>query len=210
MQDNQDCFRVPIGERCVLEKGDSGAEIFLEEGKSFSITVPESYILKKLLKEQGSVVDKKGLICEAWGNPDIIGPNSLPVAITNLRKILDLVDIKIINVPRIGYRIELPDIRAKAEQKESEAGKDKSSQLQEHKEWIPLSTSQICLILLFGCISLYGFLYIGFSWVRVNCTVVDMAEVCFVDGDDFDPNVVEGKAGRFYYSSKGGLLEVRP
>lgn len=200
-------FRIPIGQRCVLERGKSGAEVFLDESKSFSITIPESFILKKLLEEPGRVIEKNTLICEAWGSPEIIGQNSLPVAITNLRKILDLADIEIVNIPRVGYRLDILESKANLEVSDTtdtaynERGNpnDNSVTLSPVKFWGAL----------FLCgFSLYAFLYIGFSWVSVDCHKFGSAEVCFIEGDTFDPKEVEGESGYYYYSSKSGLTKV--
>lgn len=198
-------FRIPIGKRCVLERKASGAEVFLDESKSFSITLPESLILKKLLEESGGVVEKNALICEAWGNPEVIGQNSLPVAITNLRKILDLADIKIINVPRIGYRIELQESDAESltlpNTKEDGNGEQSEGE-------VTLSRVAFWSVLLLCGFSLYAFFYIGFSWVSIDCDKFGSAEVCFIKGDTFEPKEVEGKSGHYYYSSQSGLTEV--
>ncbi|CAK1930949.1 OmpR/PhoB-type domain-containing protein [Vibrio crassostreae] len=101
-------IKLPIG-NCVLQRDESGAQLILSNQKSFSITLPESCILETLIQKEQSVSTKEELIIAAWGNPDIIGPNSLPVAITNLRKVLELDSIKIVNVPRKGYKMHIPE-----------------------------------------------------------------------------------------------------
>ncbi|HHX8330437.1 hypothetical protein AOR11_21975 [Vibrio alginolyticus] len=105
-----DNVKLPIG-NCVLQRDESGAQLILSNQKSFSITLPESCILETLIQKQKeeSISTKEELIIAAWGNPNIIGPNSLPVAITNLRKVLELDSIKIVNVPRKGYKIHIPE-----------------------------------------------------------------------------------------------------
>lgn len=215
MQNNRNFFfRMPIGKRCVLEKGDSGAEVYLDDSKSFSITIPESFILKKLVEELGGVVEKKVLICEAWGNPEIIGPNSLPVAITNLRKILDLADIKIINVPRVGYRLYLPELEmnhtnfAQLDDDEpeitiAEENNDAVSAIKES-----FSPLKFWMAVLSSAFSVYALFYIAFSWVNVDCERFGSAQVCLIEGDSFELNVLEGKKGHYYYSSQSGLMEI--
>ncbi|MFA0289314.1 MULTISPECIES: transcriptional regulator, partial [unclassified Vibrio] len=99
---------LPIG-NCILHRDESGAQLMLSNQKSFSITLPESCILETLIKKEQLISTKEELIIAAWGSPDIIGPNSLPVAITNLRKVLDLDSIKIVNIPRKGYKIHIPE-----------------------------------------------------------------------------------------------------
>ncbi|MDH5929939.1 winged helix-turn-helix domain-containing protein [Vibrio splendidus] len=103
-----DNVKLPIG-NCVLQRDESGAQLLLSNQKSFSITLPESCILETLIQKEEFISTKEELIIAAWGNPDIIGPNSLPVAITNLRKVLELDSIKIVNVPRKGYKIHIPE-----------------------------------------------------------------------------------------------------
>lgn len=101
-------LKLPIG-NCILQRDESGAQLILSNQKSLSITLPESCILETLIKKEQLISTKEELIIAAWGNPDIIGPNSLPVAITNLRKVLDLDSIKIVNIPRKGYKIHIPE-----------------------------------------------------------------------------------------------------
>ncbi|MEZ9292249.1 transcriptional regulator [Vibrio lentus] len=103
-----DNVKLPIG-NCILQRDESGAQLILSNQKSFSITLPESCILESLIQKGEFISTKEELIIAAWGNPDIIGPNSLPVAITNLRKVLELDNIKIVNVPRKGYKIHIPE-----------------------------------------------------------------------------------------------------
>lgn len=71
----------------------------------YPISVPESKILQLLIKNTNKSIDKNSLIVSAWDHPDFIGPNSLAVAISNIRKILKYDDIIIINTPRIGYKL---------------------------------------------------------------------------------------------------------
>jgi hypothetical protein len=51
-------------------------------------------------------------------------------------------------------------------------------------------------------------MYMAFSWVSIDCQKIGRAEVCVIDGDSFDPRVLEGRQGRFYYSSQSGLVAV--
>lgn len=78
---------------------------------AYPISVPESKILKLLIENNNKSIDKNTLIITAWENPDFIGPNSLAVAISNMRKILKNDDIKIINTPKIGYKIIYHEIK---------------------------------------------------------------------------------------------------
>lgn len=78
---------------------------------TYPISVPESKILQLLIENNNKSVDKNTLIIAAWEHPDFIGPNSLAVAVSNLRKILNNDDIKITNTPRIGYKISYDKIK---------------------------------------------------------------------------------------------------
>ncbi len=71
----------------------------------YPISVPESKILQLLIENTNKSIDKNSLIVAGWDHPDFIGPNSLAVAISNIRKILKHDDIVIINAPRIGYKL---------------------------------------------------------------------------------------------------------
>lgn len=74
-------------------------------GQKHSISMPESEILKVLIKNKNIAVKKETLIIAAWKNPDYIGVNSLPVAISNIRKIIKNDNIKIVSIPKIGYKL---------------------------------------------------------------------------------------------------------
>ncbi|MDC5840315.1 winged helix-turn-helix domain-containing protein [Vibrio europaeus] len=208
-----ECFDLRIG-NCLLKRNESGAQIQLDDEKSFSITIPESSVLKRLVEEDGQVVSRNDLIVDAWGRPDIIGPNSLPVAITNLRKILDLNNIKITNVPRKGYRIDLSEIQC-AQPQESSPQKttlpppdnNDTSFPPIYETWWERAKLAIAIGALLFC--LYAAFYIVFSWVRVDCQKSGKATLCSIQGDSVDPSIVNGKEGRFFYSSQSGLMEVK-
>ncbi|WP_408741550.1 winged helix-turn-helix domain-containing protein [Vibrio mediterranei] len=78
-------------------------------GNCFTISTAESHILQKLSEDSG-VVSKEDLIAVGWSNPEAIGENSLPVAVSNLRKVLRNEGVDIINLPRQGYKIEYPSL----------------------------------------------------------------------------------------------------
>lgn len=196
---------LPIGS-CRLERSESGAKVILENGKALSITLPESCILQKLLESRGEVISKHDLIVSAWGAPEVIGVNSLPVAITNLRKILEISNIKIINIPRKGYKIDIP-----------EAERQTSSTQPQNDEEIPTSQAgcldkmkvfaALCSLLFFS----YAILYVAFSWVTVDCQFIDQATVCSIRGDQptgKQVELIEGKQGSYYYSPQWGFMEV--
>lgn len=206
-------LEVPIG-NCTLLRTESGAELMLGNGKSFSITLPESSILHKLMQHQGEVVVKDDLILEAWGSAEIIGPNSLPVAITNLRKVLEIDNIKILNVPKKGYRISIP----KPETMEKEKSNHELNRLVHTKDRTKPTSSVFtrevskhesipayCVIL----ICLYIIFYWWLSWVRIECKPLNESQICYIEGDV--PNLQSldiTKPGSYYYSSNSGLINL--
>lgn len=198
---NIDSFRIPIG-NCILYRRDTGAEIVLDTNKSFSITLPESSVLRKLIAEKDSVVSKDDLIVEAWGRLDITGPNSLPVAITNLRKVLEMDNIKIVNIPRKGYRLDLSEHEPTLEPNEKAS---KNINL-----GISGSISKVKLYLCFisTLVTVYSIFYIAFSWVNLDCYTDSQTTVCTIEGEDFNPQIMNNKSGRYFYSSQSGLMEV--
>ncbi|MGR5446907.1 winged helix-turn-helix domain-containing protein [Vibrio jasicida] len=206
-------LEVPIG-NCTLLRTETGAELLLGNSKSFSITIPESSILHKLVKHQGEVVEKDDLILEAWGSAEIIGPNSLPVAITNLRKVLEFDNIKILNVPKKGYRINIPERDKKEEGKNS-----LNSTLTEHVKNKKTSTNSIIssrtpvqesiAALFFISILFYFLFYCWLSWVSIECKSLENNQICHIKGDKIDVDLINiTTPGTYYYSSNSGLVRI--
>lgn len=206
-----DSIEVPIGD-CMLKRTDSGAELILGNGKSFSITIPESCILDRLCKSAGDVVVKDELILEAWGSAEIIGPNSLPVAITNLRKVLEIDNIKILNVPRKGYRIQIPERKKEIEFRQMESADIDLPSYQvgalvtKSMETNTSNKHQFYLsaFLFLACVYVLFFLLI--SWVNIECERLENGEVCYVEGDKPNLFLMNNKSGEFYYSSQSGMI----
>lgn len=208
-----DNLTLPIG-CCSLERTESGAQVILENGKAFSITFPESLILQKLVENEGEVITKQELIVAAWGRPEIIGANSLPVAITNLRKILELSNIKITNLPRKGYKIDIPVCVEKELSDSLEAEHLSIPQLLNQtaeqgvlKQAIETLKFYASFVLL--AFSSYAVVYIAFSWVKIDCYELGEVSVCSIKGESPSKSLLEGKKGQFYYSKQSGLVEVR-
>lgn len=200
-----DNLTLPIGS-CRLERSESGAQVILENGKAFSITLPESCILQKLFESSGEVISKHDLIVAAWGAPEIIGANSLPVAITNLRKILEISNIKITNVPRKGYKIDIPEAERQTSSiqplNDEELPTPQAGGLDKMKAF-----GALCSLLFFA----YVTLYVAFSWVTVDCQPIGQATVCSIRGEQptaKQVELIEGKQGSYYYSSQWGFMEV--
>ncbi|MBN3491880.1 winged helix-turn-helix domain-containing protein [Vibrio neptunius] len=202
-----DSFRIPFG-NCILCRSDTGAEIILDANKSFSITLPESSVLKKLITEKGNVVSKDDLIVEAWGRPDVIGPNSLPVAITNLRKVLEMDNMKIVNVPRKGYRLDLSEHEPTLESVEKESKNINLGILESNLISGSISKVKLYLCFISTMVTLYSVFYIVFSWVNLDCYTDSKTTVCTIEGEEFNPQIMNNKSGHYFYSSHSGLMEV--
>jgi len=207
-----DNLTLPIGS-CRLERSESGAQVILENEKAFSITLPESCILQKLSENKGQVITKHDLIVAAWGRPEIIGSNSLPVAITNLRKILEIANIKITNVPRKGYKIDIP-VAEERVVLEAVSLSSKQEQIENQPEKkFPLVQGGVEKAKLYGALitlffSTYAVMYASFSWVKVDCQIFGEATVCSLKGERPNSTQVDGKQGFFYFSKSTGLMEV--
>ncbi|ASI91793.1 helix-turn-helix domain-containing protein [Vibrio mediterranei] len=184
-------LQMPIG-NCLLKRSDSGAELILGNQKSFSITLPESCILESLIKNDRKISTKEELIIAAWGNPEVIGPNSLPVAITNLRKVLELDNIKIINVPKKGYKLHIPDIELSPEPKKPletlnfstlQHSKEKNSRSQPHfYQWLYTFVSSTGLALV---ILSYFYFWHTFDFVKVNINN-QSSQICLTDKNELE------------------------
>ncbi|MFC5077881.1 hypothetical protein VTH8203_03940 [Vibrio thalassae] len=194
---------------CVLERSDSGAQIIMKNGKTFSITLPESCLLERMATEQGKVISKHDLIVSAWGRPETIGSNSLPVAITNLRKILEFSNTKIVNVPRKGYKIEIPEDAVKEHDSPiltDSINIEKTDKIENIKPTFSYTLkiyASFISLLLIG----YSLLYITFSWVHVDCIEIGKASVCSLRNENPDLTNIKASNGNFYYSHKSGLIE---
>ncbi|MEZ8996374.1 transcriptional regulator [Vibrio sp. 10N.222.54.A1] len=161
---------------CLLQRNESGAELILSNKKSFSITAPESCILETLIKNDKLISTKEELVISAWGSPDIIGSNSLPVAITNLRKVLKLDNIKIINIQRKGYKLNIP---------ESEASLDlpKQLKLNHYPKYAFLSIySTILITIIIG-----GYFSFWHEFEIVNVNVNNQSsQICLTKKDELE------------------------
>ncbi|AQW60352.1 winged helix-turn-helix domain-containing protein [Vibrio owensii] len=208
-----DSIEVPIG-NCTLKRTESGAELILGNGKSFSITIPESCILDRLCKSPGDVVVKDELILEAWGSAEIIGPNSLPVAITNLRKVLEIDNIKILNVPKKGYRIQIPKQNTDVKNKDKDSLIDEPSNVQ--VDALVTHTVESCrcekrkfflsIFMIFVCVYILFFWWL--SWVNLECKELKTGQICHIEGDNPPSLLTKNKTGNYFYSTRSGLIEL--
>lgn len=202
---------------CTLVELSGKYSIIIQGGKSLPITAPEGEIVKKLYENSNEVVSKEELIIAGWGNPDTIGSNSLPVAITNLRKILELEGIKIVNIPRKGYLIKIPGKNIGG----AEAARDSASSSVSPEVNPPSFTTsrqekiRNHVALLTIMLSLLCVFYIAFSWVTPTCEDIGENQVCYLLPDNqklaFEQEMQllgSQKKGIFYVAGNGDKKTV--
>ena len=134
----------------------------------YPISIPESKILQLLIKNTNKAIDKNSLIVAAWGHPDFIGPNSLAVAISNIRKILKHDDIVIINTPRVGYKLSYKEKEKEKEKEVYQANINKKNIIIDKdgnilKSILSSSQTQLIIFLLLT----YFILTVIHSWVII-------------------------------------------
>ena len=153
--------------------------ISFANGQRMSINCSEAMVLKELILHHGEVVPRKLLVRCGWGREEAIGCNSLAVAVSNLRKIVALDGVSIINVPRLGYRLEI----AKCEKELVVSTVEKHRLDKQPTRLAPLRSGVaiVCgLLLLFWLISIVFYLYR--SWVFVDCVDLENNIACDVGG----------------------------
>lgn len=193
---------------CLLVKDESTSEIRLANGKAMSLTHPESAILKCLHQNQGQVVTKHDLIVAGWGRPDIIGPNSLPVAMANIRKVLSLAELEIVNVPKVGYKLELPPESPVTKEAPNLYVRSNPAKLHNVKS-VAMSLCSITVITSTCLLALFAY----YSWVRIDCKVVDSVSYCFNERDSFEtlaPMTLgePDKGNLYYFNDSGSWVQV--
>ena len=206
-----EAHEVQVGS-CLLKVQQHACELIVESGKRYNITTKESDVLKTLVTNLGKVVSKDALIRAAWGNPEIIGSNSLPVAISNLRKVLEPEKIKIVNVPRQGYQLEVECMAS--EEPHSEQVEEATEQVVASKpernisKRIETNTNKISVFCAWLSLLYVVFVasYFSFSWVQVDCEVVGQSKVCAIRGD-VDSEVKAEQGSSIFVSSNGKRYE---
>ncbi|HAS6207356.1 TPA: hypothetical protein I7182_15290 [Vibrio vulnificus] len=154
-------------------------------GQKFSVSQPESRILQCLLEQQ-RIVPKDELLQAGWGRTEHLGEGSLPVAISNLRKVLKTANIDIINKPRVGYKIKQVNTPSPA----IEIG-DRINNTPEHtvKKTIIIDRLIANVIIIF-LVTLWFLLLIDTlnSWVYVSCNTTENKEICQMEEIIYDVN----------------------
>lgn len=193
---------------CVLVKDEIISEIRLNSGGTFSLTHPESAILRLLIQHQGEVVSKHDLVIAGWIRPDIIGVNSLPVAITNIRKVLKLADVDIINIPRVGYKLEVNCTHLN-NPSEPVAQIPISKSTSSHSAFASLCRfkGNLCLPMSIFTILfvIWVIVFTSMSWVTITCHKFQEATFCYNTKENNKPwPLSEGEAsqpGQHYFYS---------
>ncbi len=142
----------------------------LINNKSYVITIPESKILKLLIENKNTSITKNDLIVIAWGHPDFIGPNSLAVAISNIRKIIEHDGLILKNIPKVGYKLII-DAPLKHQNRTININNREQPldnvTLAKNSSIITKLTSSPIQILIFSTLT-YFVLYLIHSWVLIN------------------------------------------
>jgi len=210
MEETMPDTHIRIGS-CILVKDESTSEIRLANGKAMTLTHPESAILKCLYQNQGQVVAKDDLTVAGWGRPELIGPNSLPVAIANIRKVLSLTELEIVTVPKVGYKFDLPpESPVTPVTKEAPDLTVRSNPRKLHNVK-PLAISLCSITIITSTCLLALFAY--HSWVRIDCKVVDSIRYCFNEREFFETLApmtlgVPDKGNLYYFNDSGSWVEV--
>ncbi|ELS0762073.1 winged helix-turn-helix domain-containing protein [Vibrio cholerae] len=171
-----------------IDTTQSAPTIYLKAtGQKFSVSQPESRILQCLLEQQ-RIVPKDELLQAGWGRTEHLGEGSLPVAISNLRKVLKTANIDIINKPRVGYKIKQVDTPSPA----IEIG-DRINNNLEHsvinKKTIIIDRLIANVIIIFLFTLLFLLLIDTFnSWVYVSCNTTGNKEICKMEEIIYDVN----------------------
>lgn len=77
--------------------------------ESIKLTEKEAALLYLFYKNKNKVLKREDILRELWGNDDYFSGRSLDVFISRLRKIFkDQEEIRIDNIPRIGFKLVIP------------------------------------------------------------------------------------------------------
>jgi DNA-binding response OmpR family regulator len=103
---NDEVFEVPEQIKVGLYTLDSRSQILSGPGKPRKLTYKESALLQSLWKYRDSVMERKDVLIDLWGDDTVFNARSMDVFITKLRKYMSGDDsIEIINVRGVGYKL---------------------------------------------------------------------------------------------------------
>lgn len=80
--------------------------LLINSKERITLTDRESALLKLFLDNANSVLKREKILTSLWGNDDYFSGRSLDVYISRLRKFIkDESDVKIENIPRVGFKL---------------------------------------------------------------------------------------------------------
>lgn len=187
------------------------ATLKMPDGVDYVITLPEANILKKLHSDIDSLIPRKELELAGWGEDNSIGVNSLAVAISNLRKILKLGGVKIVNEPKRGYKIVLSDADVPISEIftidkthiDNEISNNKTEKYKNGK-----IIKIVCILFLMSITCTFVF-YFSMSWVYVKCESIFNNDVCYLTSQENDLGKIKFKKGsQIYLATAEEYIEV--
>ena len=183
------------------------ATLKMPDGIVYVITIPEAYILKKLHSNVDSLISRKELEIAGWGENNSTGVNSLAVAISNLRKILKLGGIKIVNEPKRGYKIVINI--------ETNPNESLSSNVEDNHDDSVNEKSKNSFLLIFTSITMLSLsilliFYFYISWVDVKCETIFSNNVCYLSSQERGLGSIKYNFGsKIYFVSSDYYAEVK-
>ncbi|MEZ9317738.1 winged helix-turn-helix domain-containing protein [Vibrio crassostreae] len=187
------------------------ATLKMPDGVGYVITLPEAYVLKRLQSDMGLLIPKKELELAGWGDVNSVGINSLAVAISNLRKILNLGGVKIVNEPKRGYKIVLNDVVISVS---GMSATEKSNLASKHlgvgvEQFGSGDVIKIFLIAFFVSFSIIIIFYLSVSWVSVKCEPIFNNYVCYLASQEGELGKIKFNNDRkIYFASSEEYIEV--
>ncbi|MEZ9648104.1 transcriptional regulator [Vibrio sp. 10N.261.52.C2] len=144
-----------------------------ETSEDFTLSQSEYLILSRL-EQVSDVCSKEDLIESGWGNPDRVGENSLPVAISNLRKVLNNSSMSIVNISRKGY------ILTGSGQADEKSKPPLNTSRNSMKKPVLISISGLAITI----VSLIVLTEVYSNWVKVECSFINTSILCLTEGGE--------------------------
>lgn len=184
-----------------------------DEEVSHRLTAPESNIVLCLLKQQNTLVKKEVLFNAGWGS-QIVGDNSLNVAIYRIRKFLsDNQRISLENVPKVGYRLvieqnnPLQPLNDFDNDSPEQSDKVHSTSVKDHSIFIETSDLNakrkpffikrdmvlVIVLLLVNILIVQFYVIVIPNTVSIQCNKSSSAMICF--SDEYDGDVESERSG---------------